>query len=388
MTDLQDIVLLSTADWDNPFWTNKQHVACELARLGYRVFYIDSLGLRRPSASSQDIKRIFRRLKKALRSPLLVRENLWVWSPLVIPLQRYAVVRWLNKQLLSAGVRFWQWKLGLRPDVFWTYNPMTLSFFDTSRYGQLVYHCVDEIKVQPGMPVEQIADAEDALVRQSDICFVTAEYLLETRQKLNPQTYYFSNVADFAHFSKARDETVVVPDDIKNLPKPIIGFVGAISGYKVDFNLLKKMALKHPEWSVVMIGKVGEGDPWTDASALDSLPNVHFMGPRDYEDLPAYMKAFDVAILPSMLNEYTKSMFPMKFFEYLSAGLPVVATNLHALQNYKHVATIAERDEEFIAGIEGALNGGVVPLAARLEVAMEQTYEHRTKKMIALMRNA
>ena len=265
---------------------------------------------------------------------------------------------------------------------------MTLSFFDTSRYGQLVYHCVDEIKVQPGMPVEQIADAEDALVRQSDICFVTAEYLLETRQKLNPQTYYFSNVADFAHFSKARDETVVVPDDIKNLPKPIIGFVGAISGYKVDFNLLKKMALKHPEWSVVMIGKVGEGDPWTDASALDSLPNVHFMGPRDYEDLPAYMKAFDVAILPSMLNEYTKSMFPMKFFEYLSAGLPVVATNLHALQNYKHVATIAERDEEFIAGIEGALNGGVVPLAARLEVAMEQTYEHRTKKMIALMRNA
>jgi len=382
---LKDIVLLSTADWDNPFWTNKQHVACELARLGYRVFYIDSLGLRRPSASSQDIKRIFRRLKKALRSPLAVRENLWVWSPLVIPLQRYAVVRWLNKQLLSAGVRFWQWKLGLRPDVFWTYNPMTLSFFDTSRYAQLVYHCVDEIKAQPGMPVEQIANAEDALVRQSDICFVTAEYLLETRQKLNPQTYYFSNVADFAHFSKARDETVAVPDDIKNIPKPIIGFVGAISGYKVDFNLLKKMAFKHPEWSVVMIGKVGEGDPWTDASVLDSLPNVHFMGPRNYEDLPAYMKAFDVAILPSMLNEYTKSMFPMKFFEYLSAGLPVVATNLHALQNYKHVATIAERDEEFIAGIESALNGGVVPLAARLEVAMEQTYEHRTKKMLSLL---
>lgn len=385
---MKDIVLLSTADWDNPFWTNKQHVACELARLGYRVFYIDSLGLRRPSASSQDVKRIFRRLKKALRSPLAVRENLWVWSPLVIPLQRYAVVRWLNKQLLSAGVRFWQWKLGLRPDVFWTYNPMTLSFFDTARYAQLVYHCVDEIKAQPGMPVEQIAEAEDALVCQSDICFVTAEYLLETRQKLNPQTYYFSNVADFAHFSKARDETVAVPDDIKNIPKPIIGFVGAISGYKVDFNLLKKMALKHPEWSVVMIGKVGEGDPWTDASVLDSLPNVHFMGPRNYEDLPAYMKAFDVAILPSMLNEYTKAMFPMKFFEYLSAGLPVVATNLHALQNYKHVATIAERDEEFIAGIESALNGGVVPLAARLEVAMEQTYEHRTKKMIALMRNA
>src|SRR4029078_11049766 len=94
-----DIVLLSTADWDNPFWTNKQHVAQELARRGHRVLYIDSLGLRRPSATGRDLRRVLRRLFPALRRPRAVRDRLWVWSPVVIPLQRFGAVRWINKAL-------------------------------------------------------------------------------------------------------------------------------------------------------------------------------------------------------------------------------------------------------------------------------------------------
>src|SRR3989304_188571 len=92
-----DVVMLSTADWDNPFWTNKQHVAVQLAASGYRVFYIDSLGLRRPSASAQDTKRIFRRLQKSVTGPRKVWENIWVWSPFVIPLQKYGLIRRLNR---------------------------------------------------------------------------------------------------------------------------------------------------------------------------------------------------------------------------------------------------------------------------------------------------
>ncbi|OAM51213.1 glycosyl transferase family 1 [Methylovorus sp. MM2] len=382
---MSNIVLLSTADWDNPFWTNKQHVACELERSGYKVFYIDSLGLRRPSVSSQDLRRILVRLKKALRAPRQVRENLWVWSPLVIPFQRYAAVRAINRYLLTAGLRFWMWRLKFSPDIFWTYNPMTLSFFNLKKFGKVIYHCVDEIKAQPGMPVDQIESAENALVRAVDDCFVTAEYLLETRKAMNPRTFYFSNVADFAHFSKAREANTAIPDDMKNIASPVIGFVGAISGYKINFELLQSMAMRHPEWSIVMIGKVGEGDPWTDISTLTRLPNIHFVGPREYQDLPAYLKAFDVGILPSMLNEYTRSMFPMKFFEYLAAGLPVVATDLHALANYRHVATLAKSNDEFIEGVEKVLRGEVIPLEERLEIAMEQTYERRTKKMMDIV---
>ncbi len=381
----QDIVLLSTADWDNPFWTNKQHVASELARCGHRVLYIDSLGLRRPSASAQDLKRILRRLKKAMRAPIEARPGVWVWSPVVIPMQRFAIVRAVNRWLLNTGMHLWMWKLGLAPDIFWTYNPMTTRLVDTARFRALVYHCVDDVKAQPGMPVEQIAQAENELLIAAHIGFVTAEHMLASRKAVNPNTHYLPNVADFSHFAKARDATLSVPADMAAFPKPVIGFVGAISGYKVDFHLLRKMAEQHPEWSIVMIGKVGEGDPWTDVSALKGLPNIHLIGPRAYDALPACLKAFDVAMLPCVLNEYTRSMFPMKFFEYLAAGCPVVSTNLDALQQYRAVAYLADDHEDFIRGIERALRGEVSPVEDRLAMAQEQTYERRTARMLAMI---
>ncbi|MEW9898444.1 glycosyltransferase [Chitinivorax sp. PXF-14] len=381
----EDIVLLSTADWDNPFWTNKQHVAVELARRGHKVLYIDSLGLRRPSASAQDLKRIFRRLKKSLRPPQAVRENIWVWSPLVIPFQRYGFIRSLNRVLLNGGLRLWMKWLGIKPQIFWTYNPMTPRLISDKGFTKSIYHCVDEIKAQPGMPTEEIEAAEHELVRGVDLCFVTAEHLLETRKALNPRTYYFSNVADYEHFAAARDSTTPLPADLAAIKGPRIGFIGAISGYKMDFKLVRAVAEMHPEWSLVLIGKVGEGDPWTDPSILEGLPNLHLIGPRDYDSLPAYLKGFDVAILPAALNEYTKSMFPMKFFEYLAAGKPVVSTRLHALQGYEHVAYLADDARDFAVGIEQALGGRTASVDERLDVAKEQTYEKRTERMMKLV---
>lgn len=384
----QDVVLLSTADWDNPFWTNKQHVAVELGRRGHRVLYIDSLGLRRPSASSQDLKRILRRLKKAMRSPVEVTSGVWVWSPVVVPLQRFAIVRALNRLLLDVGLRFWRWRLALKPDVFWTYNPMTTRLISTGQFRSLVYHCVDDVKAQPGMPVEQIAQAENELLAAADICFVTAEHMLASRKAINHNTHYLPNVADFVHFSRARDAGLPLPADLAEIRHPIVGFVGAISGYKVDFPLVRKMAEQHPEWSIVMIGKVGEGDPWTDISLLESVPNIHLVGPRSYDSLPACLKAFDVAMLPCVLNEYTRSMFPMKFFEYLAAGRPVVSTNLDALRQYRSVAYLADGHDDFIRGVERALGGEVPPLGDRLSIAQEQTYERRTARMLAMINDA
>src|SRR5690606_8984533 len=203
----------------------------------------------------------------------------------------------------------------------WTCNPMTPRLCPVGRFAAVVYHCVDEIKAQPGMPAAEIEAAEAELLAAADHCFVTAEHLLETRRRLNPRTHYFPNVADFEHFARARDACTRVPDDLAALPQPRIGFGGAISGYKLDLPLVRRVAESYPEWSVVLIGQIGEGDPWTDVRALRGVPNLHLLGPRPYADLPAYLKGFDVAILPSPINAYTRGMFPMKFFEYLAAGV-------------------------------------------------------------------
>jgi glycosyltransferase involved in cell wall biosynthesis len=382
---LEDVVLLSTADWANPFWTNKQHVAAELSRRGCRVFYIDSLGLRKPSASKQDLRRIAARIFRSLRPPKRVRPNLWVWSPLVIPWQEKKRVRQLNRVLLTTGLRFWLWALGYEARTLWTYNPLTTQFLPLDRFSTVVYHCVDEVKSQPGMPSLEIERAEADLVARADICYVTSENLLQSRRKLNPNTHYFPNVADFSHFSQALDPNLELPGDLTSIRRPIIGFIGAISTYKLDFGLLRKMAIRHPEWSILLIGKVGEGDPTTDVSAISDLQNIHLLGPRAYRTLPAYLKAISVAILPSNINPYTCNMFPMKFFEYLGAGKPVVATDLPALKAFANVAFLTRDADEFIAAVETALRGEGSSLQSRLALAKEQTYESRTELMLQVL---
>jgi glycosyltransferase involved in cell wall biosynthesis len=381
----EDIVLISTADWDNPFWTNKQHVAVELARRGHKVLYVDSLAIRQPSASSADLKRIVRRVYRGLAGPRKVRDNVWVWSPLILPLHRHPWARRLNRLLLRFGLSRCLKSSGMNSTVCWTYNPKTHELIDLSRFDRVVFHCVDEIKAQPDMPVAELEAAERELVTEADICFVTSQHLLETRRQWNRNTFYFSNVADFSHFQSSIGDRVEVPRDLALIPRPRIGFIGALSAYKVDFELLGKMAKSHPEWSIVLIGKIGEGERNTDVSKLRAYPNIHLLGPRAYGELPAYLKGFDVALLPCQINDYTKAMFPMKFFEYLAAGKPVVSTNLHALQEYRHVAHLAETRDSFIEGVAAALRGEAAALNSRLEVAKEQTYEARTQKMLDLI---
>ncbi|MFW5750117.1 MAG: glycosyltransferase, partial [Planctomycetota bacterium] len=145
------------------------------------------------------------------------------------------------------------------------------------------------------------------------------------------------------------------------------------------------VARVRPEWSFVLIGKVGEGDPWTDVSVLRALENVHLVGPRAYADLPACLKGMDVAILPNRLNEYTAHMFPMKFFEYLAAGKPVVSVPLPALQDFSQVATCAADAADFVRGIEAALAGRGPTRDERLAVARQYTYRARTGRMLALI---
>ena len=146
-----DITLFSTADWDNPFWTNKQHVAKALAEQGYRILYIESVGLRAPTATASDFGRIISRLKKALRAPrkVLSDENsggvVWVLSPLVIPLQRFAVIRMLNGYLLRTSFSMARNWLKLKPDWLWTYNPLTTNLLNIKIYSKTIYHCVDAI---------------------------------------------------------------------------------------------------------------------------------------------------------------------------------------------------------------------------------------------------
>ena len=169
-------------------------------------------------------------------------------------------------------------------------------------------------------------------------------------------------------------------------PQPLVGFIGAISGYKLDFALIRQMVMSRPQYQFVFIGKVGEGDPWTDIQDLQDLPNLHFIGPKAYSDLPAYLHQFAACLLPCAINEYTRNMFPMKFFEYLAAGRPVVTTPLPALASYGDLCYIAATADELAACLDRIIHCPDTDKIQRgVAEAGRNTYLARTRTMLDML---
>lgn len=380
-----DIVLFSTADWDNPFWTNKQHVAVELANLGYRVLYIDSIGLRQPTLKQSDFKRIFKRVLKVFNLPKKVHNNIWVLSPLALPFYKYTLIRKINKLLLNCMVYLCKKYLHFSNDIFWTYSPLTTSLLNFSYYSHTLYHCVDEIKEQPGMPKKIIDDKEKELLEKIDIVFTTSQKLFDTKKKYTKNIHLHSNVADFNHFNKATQTNSIIPKELLEISSPILMFIGAISSYKIDFELLTYIAKQRPNYSIVLIGKVGEGDPYTNISTLKEYKNIYFLGPKKYTQLPFFLKGAQVALLPNTINNYTSSMFPMKFFEYLSAGKQIVSTDLPALKDYNNLCFLSKNYDDFIKNIDKICTNKIDnDLVDRLAYAKKNSYTKRTLDMLKL----
>ena len=389
---MADIVLLSTADWDHPLWTNKQHVACSLAAEGERVLYVESLGLRSVQAKSQDFSRILRRLLLGLRFVRQVRPGIWVLSPLVLPGGSHGVALRLNRLMLRCSVSIACWVLRFRSPWLWTYNPLTLLYLPLKGFALSIYHAVDAVQEQPCMPRSLIESQEARLCRSVDQVFTTSPYLAEQLARHTDRICYEPNVADRDHFSAAmalrQDPGFVDPPELVGIRQPRIGFVGAISSYKLDFGLIRAVALRHPEWHFVFIGPQSEGEPSTDLSQLFGLSNVHWLGPKPYSQLPRFLAAFQCAWLPLQCNAYTRAMFPMKFFEYLFAGLPVVSTRIHALRSFEAICSLCPPDPwEFSQQLQRVLAGEVPGLEQRLSGIDGYTYASRTRRMLKLLRS-
>ena len=387
---MADFVVLATADWDHPLWTNKQHTALTLAAAGHRVLYVESLGIRAPRIGAADRTRIVRRLLRMLQLPRQCRQRLWVWSPPVLPGGHSGRALQLNRQLFQGGLALACRWLGFSNSILWTYNPLTTLYLDPESFAGSVYHCVDRIQDQPGMPVARIEASEQVLSREVDVVFATSPQLQISHWQWNHHTLLFGNVADHSHFSRSRlgdDEgPLPCPEQLQALSRPRLMFMGAIDAYKLDLVLLLQLAQSHPEWMFVLIGPVGECDPSTDVAALMACPNVELVGPVAYGDLPGWLAHADLALLPLQVNGYTRHMFPMKFFEYLSSGLPVVATAIPALEAHSDVALLCPPDTEaFGQAIQSALAGQSPSIQQRLERAATQTYEVRTASMLAYL---
>lgn len=381
---LGDIVIISTADWDHPLWTNNQHTAVRLAERGFRVLYVESLGLRRPTREPRDLKRIVQRCMKSMRGLRRVSPRLFVYSPLVLPFYGSRTARALNDFLLTSCLSFLLKILSFRKVIIWSYNPFVFRLRDAVHASLLIYHCVDDLSSVPGIPSRQVRQAEVSMLERGDVVFATSRALFERLRTLQPEkTYYLPNVADFDHFSAARAPGAI-PPELARIPRPRLGFVGAISSHKLDFDLIMGVAEQRPHWHWVLVGPPGTAEPEAETAGLQR-PNVHFLGHRPYQALPDYLRGMDLTVLPCKINQYTRSMFPLKFFEYLAAGKPVVATSLPALQDYSGSFVKADSVEEFCQAVEMILSGRGPDEQLCSELAKRHTWDSRLDQMLEII---
>jgi glycosyltransferase involved in cell wall biosynthesis len=363
MIEGNDIICFAN-DWDaEPL--SKKHIALRLAQKN-RVLWVNSTGNRNPTASVRDLRRAWKKLGQFLRGCRPVANNISVFAPLVIPFHGNRAARWVNRRLLAWSLRRACRKLGFQKPITWTFVPSSADVAGSLGERLLIYHCVDEFSKFTGTDEAAIGGMEQGLMEKADMVVVSSTRLYETKQRYNPNTFLVTHGVDVAHFRKACLPAVEAPADCADLKHPVIGFFGLVADW-VDLEVVRHLAASRPQWSLLLIG-----DVQTDTSALRELSNVHLLGRRSYASLPAYCKAFDVAILPFVVNDLTEAANPLKLREYLAAGLPVVATPLPEVLKLEALVRMARTPAEFLEQVEGLLNEGKRGPDPAVSVLMER----------------
>lgn len=342
-------ILCFSHDWTgDPL--SKTHLMRVLSR-DNRILWINAIANRMPTTSSKDLSRIVKKLKSFTEPIKEVEKNIFVMNPLAIPTYGNDAVRSFNQKFLISQVKRAMKKLGFSNPLNMVFNPAAGLLAGKLGEREVVYYCVDEYTAFTGVAAG-LKEIEEDLFRKADLVVVSAEPLLEGKKHFNANTHLIRHGTDWKHFRTALDENTTIPEEIAQLPKPLIGFHGLLADW-VDFELIKKVANHFSQGSVVLIGKITV-DAEKKIRILDGLPNVHFLGRKPYQELPAFCKGFDVALNPFEISELTLAANPLKVREYLAAGLPVVSTDIPEVRVLED-CLVAVDHADFIAKIEEAL---------------------------------
>jgi len=248
--------------------------------------------------------------------------------------------------------------------VLWYYTPMMVSWTEDLTPQAVVFDVMDELASFAGAHPE-LRGREAKLLARADLVFAGGPSLYEGKKDRHPRVYYFASAVDVPHFAQAR-QGPDGPADQKDIPHPRLGFFGVLDE-RIDFDLLAGVADLKPDWQWIMVGPVSGKIP---ESALVQRPNVHYLGGKDYNDLPAYLAGWDVAMMPFARNEATRNISPTKTPEYLAAGKPVVSTSIRdvvSLYGEQGLVRVADTPEEFVAACEAAMHEDAAERLSRVD---------------------
>jgi len=377
-----DILCFAPGPWDD-IWRNRHQIMTRLARAN-RVMYIEPWAYLHPT---------LRRLRSGqmrlsdLQGPRLrqISANLYVYRPpSCAPRADRFPVNVATQGIYMASLQRVLTRLGFRKPILWLFQPDMELFVGHFDEKLVIYHIVDEYAGYSGVseawrPVTR--RLEQQLARRADVVFVTSPTLLESKRTLNERVLLVPNAVDYEAFTDVLAKDAAPPADLAGVSRPIAGYVGAIND-KVDLSLLARVASRGEGWSWVLVGPivVTDDEGQRALQTLRALPNVHLLGRKDVQEVPRYIAACDVGVLPYRVNEWTRNIDSLKIYEYLACGKAIVATDVPAARRFSEFVRIAKDETEFLQGLNAAQEEHSPEWQARRQkTAAQNTWEQRVE---------
>lgn len=381
---LGDILCFSSTDWDG-IWGSRQQVMLRFAQRGYRVLFVERPAVLEHLVRYPDVRRRkLRRWREDLRE---AAENLWIVSqPLLLPGRYYSqAVNSINQWLTARWSRLYLKRLGFETPILWIYNPEQGALI--GQFGERlgVYHCIDEFTAGTASRKRHVITALEAdLLRRVDVVFANSRLTFENKRLLHSNVHRIPSGADVAHFAQALDPTLPLHSAIAQIPRPIAGFLGNVTD-RLDVALLVEVVKRLPSWQFVFVGQVYSQS--VDVSPLRQFSNVHFLGKHSFGQVPALIKGMDVCLLPNVDDERGSYRSPLKLYEYLAAGKPIVSSEQPEVREFGDVVYMATTPADFAGQITRALaEDGPERRQQRLAVAGQHSWDLRVDEMERVMR--
>ncbi len=368
--------------------TNRQQIMRRAAARGHPVLFVETggfigkhlLGLLRGRQRGSLLRRFFVGEQPVPSVTVRKAFNVLPWG------QRYSLCNRLNGALNVRLVRRAARALPA-PRIAWLYDPTATWAIGSLHDHFAVYDCVDDYREQAsGRRNRRLVGAGDATAaRRSRLVFTTATPLYERHRVTNPHTHLVRNVGDYNHFAPAADPGLGRAD-LRALTHPVIGFAGNFLASKVDIGLVEELAERLAPSTLVLAGPAMAHEMRERVEALATRTNVLWLGPVPYSELPTVVATFDVCIIPYLENEYTRSCFPLKLFEYLAAGKPVVASGLPELRGLEPDVEVVAGTSSFVAAIKAASTiSAKDDVERRRAIARANTWDARTSRLLELV---
>jgi len=383
----KDIIVVGIQAWDIEIGSNCKNIAAEFAK-NNRVLYVNPPMTRSVMRSQKDKASIQKRIriKNGEENDLVeIDKNLWNLYPKSIvesinsvPIHSlFKILNKRNAKIFANDIKNAISRMDFKNFILFNDSSMFLGLHLKEFLQPKVYaYYMRDYLVKVPYWQKHGERIEPQVVKKADVVLTNSEFFEDFCRAYNNHSYMVGQGCDVSHFSD-EDDSIIIPEEFKEIPSPIIGYVGSLTSLRLDIKLLEFIAEERKKWSIVLVGP--EDNDFKNSN-LHNMSNVYFLGRKDASQLPNYVKGFDIATNPQLINNLTIGNYPRKIDEYLAMGKPIIATQTKAMQMFKENVYLGETKEDYVVLIEKALSENSDELIAnRIAFAKSHTWQNNVK---------